>query len=187
MNLDGLYRMQGMLFSLMILGAFLKKKGIITDEGKRVIADLVIFVTLPCSIIESFEVELSMDILKSSAQALLVSCMVQVACYILNMVLYPGVGEEKKKVLKYATMASNAGILGNPVAEGIFGSMGLFYASFYLIPQRTAMWSLGMTYFTKLFLSHLSKYATVAWHHACNDSRIAPYIRQSVDRSQCRH
>ena len=54
--------MQGMLFSLMILGAFLKKKGIITDEGKRVIADLVIFVTLPCSIIESFEVELSMDI-----------------------------------------------------------------------------------------------------------------------------
>ena len=117
MNLDGLYRMQGMLFSLMILGAFLKKKGIITDEGKRVIADLVIFVTLPCSIIESFEVELSMDILKSSAQALLVSCMVQVACYILNMVLYPGVGEEKKKVLKYATMASNAGILGNPVAE----------------------------------------------------------------------
>ena len=112
MNLDGLYRMQGMLFSLMILGAFLKKKGIITDEGKRVIADLVIFVTLPCSIIESFEVELSMDI-------------------------------------KYATMASNAGILGNPVAEGIFGSMGLFYASFYLIPQRTAMWSLGMTYFTK--------------------------------------
>jgi len=61
--------MQGMLFSLMILGAFLKKKGIITDEGKRVIADLVIFVTLPCSIIESFEVELSMDILKSGAQA----------------------------------------------------------------------------------------------------------------------
>lgn len=56
--------MQGMLFSLMILGAFLKRKGIITDEGKRVIADLVIFVTLPCSIIESFEVELSMDILK---------------------------------------------------------------------------------------------------------------------------
>ena len=74
MNLDGLYRMQGMLFSLMILGAFLKKKGIITDEGKRVIADLVIFVTLPCSIIESFEVELSMDILKSSAQALLADC-----------------------------------------------------------------------------------------------------------------
>ncbi len=43
------------------------------------------------------------------------------------MVLYPGIGgEEKKKVLKYATMASNAGILGNPVAEGIFGSMGAF-------------------------------------------------------------
>lgn len=149
MNLNGLYRMQGMLFSLMILGAFLKKKGIITDEGKKVIADIVILVTLPCSIIESFEVELSMDILKSSAQALLISCVLQIACYILNMFLYPRVEDDKRKVLKYETMASNAGILGNPVAEGIFGSMGLFYASFFLIPQRTAMWSLGMTYFTK--------------------------------------
>lgn len=149
MNLNGLYRMQGMLFSLMLLGAFLKKKGIITDEGKKVIADLVILVTLPCSIIESFEVELSVDILKSSAQALLISCVLQVTCYILNMLLYQKVEDGKRKVLKYATMASNAGILGNPVAEGIFGSMGLFYASFFLIPQRTAMWSLGMTYFTK--------------------------------------
>ncbi|MEG1577053.1 MAG: AEC family transporter, partial [Clostridium sp.] len=55
----------------------------------------------------------------------------------------------KKKVLRYATMTSNAGILGNPIAEGIFGSMGLFYASIYLIPQRAVMWSLGMTYFTE--------------------------------------
>ena len=46
-------------------------------------------------------------------------------------------------------MTSNAGILGNPIAEGIFGSMGLLYASIYLIPQRTVMWSLGMSYFTE--------------------------------------
>ena len=52
--------------------------------------------------------------------------MVQVACYILNMVLYPGVGEEKKKVLKYATMASNAGILEIRWRRASFGSMGLF-------------------------------------------------------------
>ena len=55
MNFSGLYEMQGMLFSLMLLGALLKRMGIITGEGKKVLADLVIYVTLPCSIIKSFE------------------------------------------------------------------------------------------------------------------------------------
>jgi len=52
-------------------------------------------------------------------------------------------------VLQYATVCSNAGFLGNPVAEGIYGSMGLLYASIYLIPQRIVMWSAGISYFTE--------------------------------------
>ena len=149
MNFSGLYEMQGMLFSLMLLGALLKRMGIITGEGKKVLADLVIYVTLPCSIIKSFEMEFSTAILKSSAEILVISCLVQAGCYLLNMFVYKGVDDKRKKVLMYATMTSNAGILGNPIAEGIFGSMGLLYASIYLIPQRTVMWSLGMSYFTE--------------------------------------
>ena len=57
--------------------------------------------------------------------------------------------EKHRKVLQYATICSNAGVLGNPIAEGIFGSMGLLYASIYLIPQRTFMWSAGLTYYTR--------------------------------------
>lgn len=149
MNFSGLYEMQGMLFSLILLGAFLRKIGIITEEGKSVLADLVIYVTLPCNIIKSFEMEFSTAILKSSAEILLLSCLIQAGCYVLNLFLYPGIEPRRKKVLMYATMTSNGGILGNPIAEGIFGSMGLFYASIYLIPQRTMMWSLGMAYFTE--------------------------------------
>lgn len=149
MDFSGLYEMQGMLFLLMIAGAVLKKMNIITDEGKSVLADLVIYVTLPCSILKSFEIEFNAGIMRSSLTILLVSCLVQAVCFVLNLFLYRGIGAGRKKVLLYATMTSNAGILGNPIAEGIFGSMGLFYASIYLIPQRAVMWSLGMTYFTE--------------------------------------
>lgn len=148
-NFSGLYEMQGMLFLLMILGAVLKKIGVITKEGKSVLADLVIYVTLPCSIIKSFQIEFNASIFQSSAVILVISCLVQAGCYFLNLFLYPGIDKKKKKVLRYSTMISNAGILGNPIAEGIFGSMGLFYASIYLIPQRMVMWSLGLTYFTE--------------------------------------
>lgn len=149
MDFSGLYEMQGMLFLLMIIGTALKKIGVITDEGKSVLADLVIYVTLPCSILKSFEIEFSEGILRSSGTILFLSCMIQAGCYLLNKFLYNPVRPARRKVLLYATMTSNAGILGNPIAEGIFGAMGLFYASIYLIPQRAVMWSLGMTYFTE--------------------------------------
>ena len=41
------------------------------------------------------------------------------------------------------------GFMGNPLAEGVFGSMGLTLASVYLIPQRVMMWSEGITVFTE--------------------------------------
>ena len=45
----------------------------LTEEGKKVLGDLVIYVTLPCSIIKSFEMEFSTAILKSSAEILVIS------------------------------------------------------------------------------------------------------------------
>ena len=40
-----------------------------------------------------------------------------------------------------------SGFLGNPVAEGVYGDMGLLYASLFLIPMRVVMWSMGTSYF----------------------------------------
>lgn len=149
MNFQNLFEMQGMLFTLMLLGAFLRKRGIVTDEGKALLTDLVVDVTLPCSIIKSFQIEFSSDILRSCMVIFLVAIAIQVGSMALGFVLYPGADPKHKKVLQYATICSNAGILGNPIAEGIFGSLGLLYASVYLIPQRTFMWSAGLTYFTE--------------------------------------
>ncbi|MFR3283583.1 MAG: hypothetical protein ACLTR6_03785 [Clostridium fessum] len=54
----------------------------------------------------------------------------------LNKVLFKGYSEQHRKVLQYCTIVSNGGFLGNPVAEGVYGSMGLLYASIFLIPMR---------------------------------------------------
>lgn len=149
MNFNNLFTMQGMLFSLMILGLYLRKTGMITDQNRELLTDLVVNVTLPCSIVKSFEMEFNGEILRSCLVILLVAVVVQTGSYVLSFVLYPSVEKKHRKVLQYATICSNAGILGNPIAEGIFGALGLMYASVYLIPQRIFMWSLGLTYFTE--------------------------------------
>lgn len=149
MDFNNLFEMQGMLFSLMILGLFLKKRGLISEGNKELLTDLVINVTLPCSIVKSFQMEFNREIINSCMVIFLVAIGIQAGSYVLSYILYRGVETKHRKVLQYATICSNAGILGNPIAEGIFGALGLLYASIYLIPQRVFMWSLGLTYFTE--------------------------------------
>lgn len=148
MNLSSLLQMQGMLIIIMVLGLFLARMGTITPEGRQLLTDLVINVTLPCSIVKAFLIEFSMDILQSCIAIFLAAIVIQFLGMGLSHILYPGYEGQRKRVLQYATICSNAGILGNPIAEGAFGSIGLMYASIYLIPQRSFMWSFGLTYFT---------------------------------------
>lgn len=149
MNFQNLFEMQAMLFLIMFLGTFLKVRGMITEEGKNLLTDLVMSVTLPCSIFKSFQMEFNGEILKSCLVIFVLALGIQICSFIISKFLYLHVSQQRKKVLQYATICSNAGILGNPIAEGIFGSIGLLYASIYLIPQRTFMWSVGLTYFTQ--------------------------------------
>lgn len=149
MDFTGLFEMQAMLFLIMILGFWLKKQGMINEEGKKLLTDLVLFVTLPASILKSFQMEFNHQILMSCLVISVVAIGIQVGAWLLGIVLYPHFPDQRKKVLQFATICSNAGILGTPIAEGIFGDLGLLYASIYVIPQRVFMWSIGMTYFTE--------------------------------------
>ncbi|MDF2514458.1 MAG: putative permease, partial [Herbinix sp.] len=144
-----LVNLQFTMFMMIAAGVILKKVGIIGEEGKKNLTDLVIFLILPANIIKSFLVEFSVDIIFTFAGVIIISILIQVFCAILGRVLYNKMELPQKKCLHYGTICSNAGFLGNPIAEGVFGTMGLTLASMYLIPQRIVMWSAGISVFTE--------------------------------------
>ena len=149
MELQGLLDLQLMMFVLMSVGYVLRKNGTVTKEGRSVLTDLIINVILPCNIITAFCIDFDRKILISGMQVLVISVVLQLFCTFLAAFAYRKVDKKKRMVLQYATVCSNAGFLGNPIAEGLYGFMGLLYASIYLIPQRIVMWSAGVSYFTE--------------------------------------
>lgn len=148
MGTTELISLQLRMFLIMLVGLFFRKKNLISAEGKKNLTDLVLYLILPCNIVKSFMIEFDGEVLKSFGLVLLVSVLIQVMCAVMAKLLYNRMTPGHRKVLQYGTVASNAGFLGNPVAEGVFGSMGLAMASIYLIPQRIVMWSAGVSYFT---------------------------------------
>lgn len=149
MNLSHLLNLQGMLFLLVASGIYLRKKGILPDAAKAILTDLVIDLILPCNIIASFLMEFNMDILRSFGIILLIATFIQLGCLFFANIFYNKEPDERKKVLQYGTVCSNAGFMGNPIAEGVYGGAGLMYASVFLVPQRIVMWSAGISYFTE--------------------------------------
>ena len=74
---------------------------------------------------------------------------VQTFTWLLSRVAFTKVPEDKQMVLRHGTITSNAGFLGNPITQGVFGNEGLLYASIAMIPVRIFLWSAGLSLYTK--------------------------------------
>ena len=147
MDLWSLISLQITLFILMMVGALLKKTGVISAEGKKTLSDLCIKVVIPCNIFKSFLIDFTPDILKTCGLLLVSAVILQAVCLLLNRFIYNGFELRRKKVLQYCTIVPMSGFLGNPIAEGIYSSVGVLYTSIFLIPMRIIMWSVGTSYF----------------------------------------
>lgn len=147
-DFNNLIDLQIELFLFMLMGYVFNKIGMINAKVRKSITDLVIFVVLPCNIIYSFMIKMNLEIIQSGMIIFCVSLIIQIGCELLSRILYPHVNVEQKKVLKYATICSNAGFMGSPLVQGLYGLQGLLFASIYLIPQRIVMWSSGIACFS---------------------------------------
>lgn len=149
MEISELLNLQGEMFLLLAAGAVLRRKNILPSKAKDMLTDLILSLVLPCNIIQSFRMELDPGVLENVLVLIVVAVMIQVFCMILSRILYKREEPGRKKVFQYATLVSNAGFMGNPIAEGVFGAQGLMYASIYLVPQRIVMWTAGIACFTE--------------------------------------
>ena len=137
------------LFLLMGVGILLRKRNIIPEDGKKLLTDLIIHLILPCSILSSFLVELTAEKLRQTGAIFLLSAGIQLVSFWLGRVAYRRCEPPHQTVMQYGTVCSNSGILGTPIAEGIFGGEGTLLAAVFLIPLRVVMWTLGLSFFTR--------------------------------------
>lgn len=144
-------QLMGEMLLLMLTGWIIRRTGIVTKEGRKCLTDLILYVILPCNIVRAFVNEAgSVNGLGGAlGQVLLLSILIQILCAVMGYVCYRGMKDGEKQVYQYATVCSNAGFMGNPLTEAVFGDMGLLYASIYLIPQRIVMWTAGVSYFNQ--------------------------------------
>lgn len=144
--LEDLLSLQGQLFLLALLGMIFRRC-FITEAGQKGLTTLLVDLILPCNIILSFQIEADSDLIKQASVTFLASVFVQLGCWVLAKMLFCHCPQDKRAILQYSTLCSNAGFLGTALAEGLFARSGVLLASIYLIPQRIMMWTVGLHFF----------------------------------------
>ena len=149
MVVNNMLNMQLMMFLLVGIGFLIRKIGIVNTEGRMNMIDLCIYLTLPFNVLHSFLREWDWGLFISCGIILLLSAGYNAISVFFSAVLHKKTDPKKQQPLKYGTIVSNSGFLGNPVVEGIYGTNGLLYASLFMLPVRIVMWSIGVSVFMK--------------------------------------
>lgn len=142
-------KIQAVLLIYLLVGVYVRKKNIISDQSQQSFIDFLIRIALPCMVFESFNQELSAQQLWSASLILAASFAVSIFSLLLGKVLYVRFPANRRSILQYGTLISNSGFAGLPLVDSAYGSLGLFYASVFVIPNRIFMWSAGISLFTQ--------------------------------------
>jgi predicted permease len=140
---------QFILLALTMGGFVLVKTGLLAKASVSSIINITLYLFMSCNILYSFLTTFDFSKIMNFLAVLLVAVVIQAAGLVLSRYIYNRASPDKKAVLQFATVNSNSILLGAPLAESLYGSLGMSYASIYTIPARVVMWSAGLAYFTK--------------------------------------
>lgn len=143
---------QLVLLLLVLVGLIVKKLRILNRESEKAVSSLLVNVLLPCNIIQSFlgEITISAEFVKSCILAVLIAACIQIVSVFAGKLLFHRFSQEKQAILRYWLICSNSSFVGMPIAETLYGSLGVLYTSLFQIPIRFTMWTAGLSLFTNV-------------------------------------
>ncbi|MDR1795825.1 MAG: AEC family transporter [Clostridiales Family XIII bacterium] len=138
------------LFAIIVLAGFAAGKcRLLSKQAQDGLTNLILFVTLPCTIVNSFHIDLAPTLLPRFGLTLLVATGAQALAQLVSALAFKRQPGERKSVLRYGLIVCSSAFFGLPVLATLLGPAALALGAIYLIPQRFAMWSLGIAAFTQ--------------------------------------
>lgn len=146
LNYTSLLTIIAAMFLLMATGFFARKKKIIDEVSSKKLSALIINIGQPMMIISALAgAEFSYEYLADGLEIVAVGMGVHIFMAILAYIFCAGFSDiDERKITEFSLVFTNAGFLGFPIMEALFGPKGLFLASFYVISFHLFIWSWGI-------------------------------------------
>lgn len=127
------------LFAIMLMGYAVVKAGLMKSSESKSVSVIMVYLVIPCVILNAFQVEYTPDVQKG----LLLACAAAVAVHILFLLLTAILKKPLHlDMIERATIIySNAGILVIPLVQELLGQEYVIYSSAYIAIQLILIWT----------------------------------------------
>ena len=129
---------------LIVIGYFTVKKGMFTKESLGSITSFLLYIVTPCLIVSSF---LSAESGKLDGWTLLLAAVLPALSIVISIALsylfFRREPSGRRRVLRFSMIFCNVGFMGIPLVEGIVGSEGVLYGSFFIAVFNIFCWTYG--------------------------------------------
>lgn len=127
------------LFLIMLAGFFIVRFHILKDSDSRIVSLIVLYLVIPCAILESFSIEYTKETLLGLALAAAAAVVIQILFIIITTILsrifsFDGI---EQATLIYP----NCGNLIIPLVGAVLGDEWVIYSFGYMATQTVLMWT----------------------------------------------
>lgn len=131
------------LFVMIGVGAVLRRKNTITEQGAQQLNGLLLNLVTPCVIIHAFQIDRETVSLKSLGLMALLAFMSLVVGILVARFCFRRRPEGQRRVMNFAVIYSNSGFMGLPLVQALLGQEGVIYASVYIAVFNVVVWTHG--------------------------------------------
>ena len=136
------------LFLIILVGVYGTKKKIINEEVNKGLRRILLEITLPLMIINSFTITFEESMKKNVFMAFIYSIIFMIVGGFISYIFLLPLKSEKKRILHFANVFSNCGFIGFPLINSIYGAEGVVYTSIFNMIFTISLWTYGVMIFT---------------------------------------
>lgn len=134
----------GILFVMMLPGFIMKKCNLATDGLGKGLSNLVLYIAQPALVFLAYVRPYDSAVLIDCLYVLAFSVVAHVIFSVVAMLSYKKAPDATRRMLRFATIFSNAAFMGIPLISAVLGDDVTIYASIYNITFNLFLWSLGV-------------------------------------------
>jgi len=134
------------LFIVVLVGVFCRKRGMFTDEVIRGVTQLVVNITVPCLMISNMQRPFDAAVLKGFLLTTLLAALVIALGMLAGYFLFSSREKGRRAVLANITAFTNCGFMGYPIIMA-FNPDLMIYAVGYNVAYTITAWTLGVMLF----------------------------------------
>lgn len=132
------------MFIIVIIGVICYKAKLISDDGKKQLSSLVMYIVNPLLIFLSYQTDFRTDLLEGLIWTTIMAAITYAVFILLTRVIIHDKDNRETAIERFSVIYSNCGFMGTPLIFGVFGSEGVFLQNGFITVFNLCVWTHGI-------------------------------------------